>query len=183
MTGAAHAQRTAVLGRLAAVGAAVALATGVPGAGAAARQPSFSTRVDNVRVDVEVRRGGQLVAGLTAADFEVFDNGVRQKVEIVAPSAAPVSVVLALDSSASLDARERSHLTRASTRVIDALKPGESATLVTFWIASQSRARSRQTPRSCGRWLPPRRPRATPPSPMRPTSRCSWARRRRAVRL
>ena len=62
----------------------------------------------------------------------VFDNGVRQKVEIVAPSAVPVSVVLALDSSASLDANERSHLTRAGTRVIDTLKPGESATLVTF---------------------------------------------------
>ena len=62
----------------------------------------------------------------------MLDNGVRQKVEIVAPSAAPVSVVLALDGSASLDAKERSHLTRASTRVIDALKPGESAALVTF---------------------------------------------------
>ena len=132
MTGAAHSRRTAVLCRLATVGVAVALAADAPGAGTGARQPSFRTRVDNVRVDVEVRRGGQLAAGLTAADFEVFDNGVRQKVEIVAPSAVPVSVVLALDSSASLDANERSHLTRAGTRVIDTLKPGESATLVTF---------------------------------------------------
>jgi VWFA-related protein len=98
----------------------------------APQQPSFSTRVENVRVDVEVRRAGELVGGLTAADFEVFDNGVRQKVEIVSASAVPVSVVLALDGSASLDPRERSHLTRASTRVIDELKPGESAALVTF---------------------------------------------------
>ena len=43
-----------------------------------------------------------------------------------------MSVVLALDSSASLDPKERAHLTRAGTRVIDALKPGESAALVTF---------------------------------------------------
>jgi VWFA-related protein len=125
-------RRTLVWGRLAAASVALAVAAGVPGADTAAQQPAFSTRVDNVRVDVEVRRGGQLAAGLTAADFEVLDNGVRQKVEIVSPAAAPVSVVLVLDSSASLDARERSHLTRASTRVIDALKPDESAALVTF---------------------------------------------------
>jgi VWFA-related protein len=97
-----------------------------------AQQASFSTRVDNVRVDVEVRRDERLVQGLTAADFDVLDNGVRQKVEIVAPSAFPVSVVLALDSSASLDQKERTHLVRAGTRVIDGLKPGESAALVTF---------------------------------------------------
>jgi uncharacterized protein YegL len=97
-----------------------------------ARQASFSARVDNVRVDVDVRRNDRLVQGLTAADFEVLDNGVPQKVEIVAPSAFPVSVVLALDGSASLDLKERTHLTHAGTRVIDGLKPGESAALVTF---------------------------------------------------
>jgi Ca-activated chloride channel homolog len=117
----------AVSRSLATVGVAVALA-----APAAVQQPSFSTRVDNVRVDVEVRRGGELATGLTATDFEVLDNGVPQRVAILAPSAAPVSVVLALDSSASLHARERAHLTRAGMRIIDALKPGESATLVTF---------------------------------------------------
>ena len=40
--------------------------------------------------------------------------------------------MLALDGSASLDAKERTHLIRAGTRVIDGLKPGESAALVTF---------------------------------------------------
>jgi VWFA-related protein len=132
MTGAAQSRCIAVLGSVATAGVAVALAASAPGASTAAQQPTFSTRVDNVRVDVEVRRGGQVATGLTAADFEVLDDGVRQKVEIVAPSAAPVSVVLALDSSASLDAKERSHLTRASLRVIDELKTGEVAALVTF---------------------------------------------------
>jgi VWFA-related protein len=127
MTRTAPSRPNAVSRSLATVGVAVALA-----APAAVQQPSFSTRVDNVRVDVEVRRGGELAAGLTAADFEVLDNGAPQKVAIVASSAAPVSVVLALDSSASLHARERAHLTRAGMRIIDALKPGESATLVTF---------------------------------------------------
>jgi Ca-activated chloride channel homolog len=111
---------------------ALLLVAAIPEAPAARQQASFSARVDLVRVDVEIRRGERLVAGLTAADFEVLDNGVPQKVEIVVPSAFPVSVVLALDGSASLDRKERTHLARAGHRVIDGLKPGESAALITF---------------------------------------------------
>ena len=111
---------------------ATALVVALSGEPAARQQASFSARVDHVRVDVEVRRGDRLVQGLTAADFEVLDNGVPQKVDIVAPSAFPVSVVLALDGSASVDEKERAHLTRAGHRVIDGLKPGESAALITF---------------------------------------------------
>jgi VWFA-related protein len=111
---------------------AAALVGAIPATPIAGQQPSFSARVDNVRVDVEVRRGDTLVKGLNAADFEVLDDGVPQKVDIVAPSGFPVSVVLALDSSASLDRKERVHLTRAGTRVIDGLRQGESAALITF---------------------------------------------------
>ena len=118
--------------RPAVAGLAASLAAVLAGAGPSAQQPSFSARVDNVRVDVEVRRGGELVRGLTAADFDVLDNGVRQPIALVSASTVPVSVVLALDGSASLDARQRSHLTRAGTRVIDALKPGDSAAVLTF---------------------------------------------------
>jgi Ca-activated chloride channel family protein len=123
-------RQPALFGLVAALGA--ALAGAGPGVGAAAQQPVFSTRVDTVRVDVEVRRGGRLANGLTAADFEVFDNGVRQTVDLVTASTLPVSVVLALDTSASLDAAQRAHLSRAGRRLIDELKPGESAALVTF---------------------------------------------------
>lgn len=122
-------RRPGLFGLVAALGAALAAAASVR---AASQQPVFSTRVDTVRVDVEVRRGGRLASGLTAADFEVFDNGARQTVDLVTASTLPVSVVLALDTSASLDAPQRAHLIRAGTRLIDELKPGESAALVTF---------------------------------------------------
>jgi Ca-activated chloride channel homolog len=57
---------------------------------------------------------------------------VPQRVELVSPAALPLNVVLALDGSTSLDARERRHLTAAGKRVIDALRPAETAALVTF---------------------------------------------------
>jgi Ca-activated chloride channel homolog len=111
---------------------AVALGVAAGGGPSAGQQPSFSARVDTVRVDVDVRRDDRPVVGLTADDFEIFDNGVRQKVELMASTALPVSVVLALDTSASLDQKERAHLVAAGTRVIDALRPSETAALVTF---------------------------------------------------
>ena len=99
---------------------------------AGAQQAVFSARVDTVRVDVDVRRNEQPVSGLGAGDFEVLDNGVPQKVDLIAPSAAPIDVVIVLDTSQSLDAKERAHLTAAGTTVIDALQAGERAALVTF---------------------------------------------------
>ncbi len=116
--------------RVAAIAAVVAIVAA--GRVPRAQAPLFSARVDTVRVDVEVRRGDRPVAGLTAADFEILDNGVPQRAELVSPEALPVNVVLALDGSASLDARERDHLIAAGRRVVDALGPAESAALVSF---------------------------------------------------
>ena len=110
----------------------VSAGLGASGSGAGAQQPVFSTRVDTVRVDVDVSRSDRPVLGLGAGDFEVFDNGVRQNVDLIASSALPVSVVLVLDTSKSLDATEREHLTAAGTTVVDALRPDEQAAFVTF---------------------------------------------------
>jgi Ca-activated chloride channel homolog len=124
------------MNRLAGARAILAAALLVPAAFGAARvaaqEPLFSARVDTVRVDVEVRRDDQLVSGLGAGDFEVLDNGVPQKVDLIASAAAPIDVVIVLDTSGSLDAKDRAHLTAAGATVIDALQPGERAALVTF---------------------------------------------------
>jgi hypothetical protein len=60
---------------------------------------TFSSRTVGVRVDVLVTNGRMPVGGLTAADFELRDNGVLQSIEIV-DSSGPINVVLALDVSA-----------------------------------------------------------------------------------
>jgi hypothetical protein len=59
-------------------------------------------------VDVHVRDGGRPVAGLTATDFDVRDNGVRQQIRAVTFEDVPVSLLLAFDVSTSVrgDARQ-----------------------------------------------------------------------------
>jgi VWFA-related protein len=102
------------------------------GSAVAGQQPVFSVRVDTVRVDVDVSRSDRPVLGLGAGDFEVFDNGVRQNVDLIAASALPVDVVLVLDTSKSLDATQRAHLSAAGNAVVDALRADEHAAFVTF---------------------------------------------------
>src|SRR5688572_32416697 len=102
------------------------------GAGASADQTTFSSRIEAVRVDVLVTDKGRPVAGLTPADFEVLDNGIRQHVDLASFEQIPLNVVLALDMSASLQGLRLGHLQTASKRLLEGLKPGDRAALVTF---------------------------------------------------
>ena len=79
--------------------AALAIACGV----AAYGQQTFRSGVDAVRVDVLVMDGNRPVAGLTASDFELRDSGVVQPIESVAIEDVPLNVMLALDTSESVD--------------------------------------------------------------------------------
>ena len=83
-------------------------------------------------MDVLVMRGRAPVTNLTAADFEVSDNGVLQNVELVESADIPVNVVLAIDKSSSLTGTGRRDLMTASNALLDALKPADRAALVTF---------------------------------------------------
>ena len=52
----------------------------------ASQKQSFSSRTLGVRVDVLVTDGRNPVGGLSAPDFELRDNGVVQRIEVVDPS-------------------------------------------------------------------------------------------------
>ena len=98
----------------------------------AAATQTFTSRIDAVRVDVLVTDGGRPVQGLSPDDFEVLDNGVRQRVDLASFEEIPLNVVLALDMSASLQGLRLGHLQTAGKRVLDGLKAGDRAALVAF---------------------------------------------------
>jgi Ca-activated chloride channel homolog len=100
---------------------------------AAAQPPTFRSRVDLVRLDVSVTRGGQPVRGLTPNDFRILDRGVPQRVESVTlVDELPVSVIMALDSSGSVAGPRLEHLIDAGRGLIAALRPSDRAALVAF---------------------------------------------------
>jgi VWFA-related protein len=67
----------------------------------AQQQPVYRTSVEGVSVTVSVRKSGAPVAGLAVADFEVFDNGVPQKISTFTVEALPIDVTLLLHVSRS----------------------------------------------------------------------------------
>jgi VWFA-related protein len=100
---------------------------------AAAQTPQrFSSRTLGVRVDVLVTDGHNPVAGLTTGDFELRDNGIVQKIEVVDANDVPVNAVLALDTSASIAGKRQQDLVGAAESLLDGLKPVDRAALTTF---------------------------------------------------
>ena len=104
------------------IGVGPALATG----------QTFRSGVDAVAVDVLVTRGREAVSGLTAADFTVLDNGVRQDVAAVLVEEVPVTLLLVLDTSGSVRGAPLRQLLAASEAAGEALRPGDRVGLLTF---------------------------------------------------
>lgn len=94
--------------------------------------PSFSSQVGSVYVDAFVTHRGEPVLGLEAENFEVRDNGVRQQVRLVGLDDVPVAVLMVFDTSASVAGGVLGHLRAAGHAVLDSLRPGQRAALITF---------------------------------------------------
>lgn len=103
----------------------------VAGSTLALGQPVFRGGVDLVEVDVSVMRGSVPVPNLTADNFIVTDNGVRQEVTSATVD-LPLRVSLVLDVSSSVSGERLAALVRASNGLVRALKPEDQASLVTF---------------------------------------------------
>jgi hypothetical protein len=61
-----------------------------------AQQPTFRSRTDAVTVPVSVMKGHDPAAGLSSADFELTDNGVRQRIDVASLETVPIDVTLAI---------------------------------------------------------------------------------------
>ena len=97
-----------------------------------AQQPTFSSRLEAVRVDAFVSEGGQPVRDLRPDDFVVLDNGIPQTVNLASFETLPVNVILALDHSKSVTGNRLAQLQDAARTVLRALAPRDQAALITF---------------------------------------------------
>ena len=98
----------------------------------AAQPPTFRSAVQSVRVDVLALSGNAPIAGLTAADFTLFDNGVPQQVESVLADTEPLDVLLVFDQSASTGGVLLARLKDAATAMLAQLSGRDTAALLTF---------------------------------------------------
>jgi Ca-activated chloride channel homolog len=118
-----------------AAGLAAAIAGAVGAAAAAPQQqppPVFRSGVEVVELDVSVTRGGLPIQGLTARDFALTDKGVAQDVDSVTLDRVPLSVTLLLDTSTSVAGERLGHLRQAGQGLVDALRPDDRVSLITF---------------------------------------------------
>jgi VWFA-related protein len=104
----------------------------VAGAAGLAQQPTFSSRLDAVRLDVLVSDGGRPLRGLVPADFVVLDNGTPQTVDLATFETLPINVILVFDQSRSVTGERLAQLQQAAKAVLGALAPRDQAALVTF---------------------------------------------------
>ena len=100
----------------------------------------FQSGVDVVTVDALVTQGGRALSGLRANDFELRDNGIVQEIDSVTVDETPVSMLLALDTSNSVEGATLSHLKRAAIAAVDSLTKDDRAAILTFADAVTLRA-------------------------------------------
>lgn len=117
---------------MALVGLAVAGASG----SSSAQQPVFRARVDLVNVGVFVTdRGGTPLTGLTAADFEIIEDGRRQTVKFFAGGdpehAPPLHLGFMIDLSGSM-ADDIKDIRTAAIKFLDSVRRVEDITVVDF---------------------------------------------------
>lgn len=96
-----------------------------------AQPAAFRSSVDLVKVNALVTERGRPIAGLTAEDFEVLDNGVPQRVQVDALQDVPIDVVLVVDASGSIGG-DAARLERAAQSVIADLRAEDRVAAVRF---------------------------------------------------
>ena len=99
---------------------------------AAQQQPIFIAAVDSVELDVAVMQANKPVAGLTAADFEVMDNGVKQTIVAISREQQPIDVSLVLDISGSVRGILLDELVKAVNKVRQRLRADDRLEVLTF---------------------------------------------------
>jgi VWFA-related protein len=94
--------------------------------------PLFRAVANVVRVDTLVTERGKPIGKLTADDFELFDDGVKQQVTAASIEDVEIDVVLVLDTSRSVAGTRLQALRDAASALVRSLRPEDRAAVVTF---------------------------------------------------
>jgi len=98
-----------------------------------AQQPGFKAGVELVRIPVSVMRSGEpAVDGLTASDFTLTEDGVRQSISVFESEALPLSLCIALDVSSSMSQGPANAAVAALHSVAAELNESDELAVLTF---------------------------------------------------
>jgi VWFA-related protein len=115
---------------LVAVAAALALAGGQREI--RAQQPTFGVGIEVINLNVSVTDGrNRYVTDLRQDDFSIFEDGVKQNVSLFTHENLPISLVLMLDTSASMDEKIEA-AQQAGISFVSTLKDTDRAQIVQF---------------------------------------------------
>jgi VWFA-related protein len=92
---------------------------------------TFKTGVSDVRVDVQVTEGDKLIKDLTKNDFAVTDEGQPQSIVSFAHGDEPVTLILLLDVSGSMQ-KYIDQISTEAREALDHLRPADRVALMVF---------------------------------------------------
>jgi Ca-activated chloride channel family protein len=120
--------RRCIAGSVALVGV---LTTGA----SSARQSAFRATADMVVMYVTVRQqSGNVVTGLQASDFSLFEDGKSVPLTILSTASQPLSIAIMIDSGHSSAGWGNNRLPNALDALFSELSPGDRASVGTFGL-------------------------------------------------
>lgn len=99
---------------------------------AQARVPEFGTGIEIINLNLSVTdRADNYVTDLDSSDFAVFEDGIRQELSLFTHENLPISMVIMIDTSASMEEKIRT-AQGAAIRFTKTLRPVDLAQIVQF---------------------------------------------------
>jgi Ca-activated chloride channel family protein len=115
-----------------AVGLAAAAVAATAGWAQARQPPTFGTGIEIINLSLSVTDAqNNFVTDLTRKDFAVYEDGIRQDLSLFTHENLPISMVLMIDCSASMEEKLRTAQT-AAARFVKTLRPQDVAQVVQF---------------------------------------------------
>jgi Ca-activated chloride channel family protein len=96
------------------------------------RPPTFEVGIEVINLNLSVTDArNRYVTDLTAKDFAVFEDGIRQELSLFTHENLPISMAVLIDCSASMDEKLPTAQS-AATRFIKTLRPEDAAEVIQF---------------------------------------------------